>query len=221
MSIIDNQIYETFKNLTSVSWSKFNQDVRMAFEDVRKEIDSIKESYPDIRQLITEELIFESEKELTNEIIRNLKNRKSSIITYMEDKFKEIFNFDANGALRNWKILDDGIINKQFSNSYDLFKDNLKCLESPLTFELNGEIIFKTEETDKLRASFKKKANDVLEQAFNKKYNRNALQNVPKWLWVILAFFAHDNIISWLSHPLIFLFLILACMALGYIFATG
>jgi len=40
-----------------------------------------------------------------------------------------------------------------------LFKENLECLEKPLTFELNGEIIFSTEECDRLKSSFKEKTN--------------------------------------------------------------
>jgi len=78
---------------------------------MRNEITSIKESYPDIRKLITEELIFESETELTSDLVRNLKNKKTQIINYMENKFKESFNFDANQALRNWRILEDSMIN--------------------------------------------------------------------------------------------------------------
>ena len=125
MTIIDNEIYETFKNLTYETWEEFNKCVKEAFADVRTEINEVKDSYPDIRQLITEDLIFESEKELTNNIVRNLKNRKNSINSYMIEKFTESFNYNANGALRNFKILDDDLINKQFGVSYDLFKDTL------------------------------------------------------------------------------------------------
>jgi len=44
---------------------------------VRNEIKNIKESYPDIKKLITEDLIFESETELKSDIVRNLKNKKT------------------------------------------------------------------------------------------------------------------------------------------------
>ena len=69
----------------------------------------------------------------------------------MIERFKEDFNFNPNGALRNWKILDDKLINKQFANSYAKFKSNLECLDEALIFTYNGTIIFKTEETNKLK----------------------------------------------------------------------
>ncbi len=94
-------------------------------------------------------------------------------------------------------------------------------MEKPLEFGLNGDIIFNSEEQDKLKNRFKEKANGILESAFNKKYNRNTLQNVPKWFWLILAFFAYDNVLNWMSHPLIMMMFMLTLVMTGYVLATG
>lgn len=41
-----------------------------------------------------------------------------------------------------------------------------------------------------------------------------AIQTVPYWAWVMLAWFASDNIISWLSSPILFYPLVLIGVAL-------
>lgn len=66
-----------------------------------------------------------------------------------------------------------------------------------------------------------KKANELLEEAFSKKYNRNSLQKVPKWMWGVVAFFAYDNVMDWMRHPLILFLMMAVFVACGYLFATG
>ena len=72
----------------------------------------------------------------------------------------------------------------------------------------------------KIKTKFESDINDVLEQAYNKKYNRNSLQKVPKWLWFVLAYFMHDNILEWLKSPIFFGLLIIFSVAVGYLYAT-
>ncbi len=93
----------------------------------------------------------------------------------MLEKFRESFNFDANGVLRNWKIYDDKTINQKFSQSVKIFENTNKFLKKSLIMDYDGDVMFKTEETHKIIQKFKKGINDILEQAFNKKYNRNTL----------------------------------------------
>jgi hypothetical protein len=49
------------------------------------------------------------------------------------------------------------------------------------------------------------------------------MQGVPIWLWVLLAFFAFDNIMSWLSSPLFFypLVFIGGCIMMLYSMGLG
>jgi hypothetical protein len=40
------------------------------------------------------------------------------------------------------------------------------------------------------------------------------MTSVPIWMWVLLAWFASDNVMSWLSSPILFYPLILIASAL-------
>lgn len=40
-------------------------------------------------------------------------------------------------------------------------------------------------------------------------------------MWGILAFFAYDNILEWMRHPIVMLLIMMIFVALGYMFATG
>ena len=40
-------------------------------------------------------------------------------------------------------------------------------------------------------------------------------------MWLVVAFFAYDNVLNWLSHPLILIFVMICLVGLGYLFATG
>lgn len=39
-------------------------------------------------------------------------------------------------------------------------------------------------------------------------------------MWGIVAFFAYDNILEWMRHPLVMLFIMIVFVALGYLFAA-
>ena len=51
--------------------------------------------------------------------------------------------------------------------------------------------------------------------------NRGGLQQVPYWLWIILAYFMHDNIIEWIRNPFVLFVLLTLSGAGGYLIATG
>ena len=51
--------------------------------------------------------------------------------------------------------------------------------------------------------------------------NRGGLNTVPPWLWVILAYFMHDNVLSWIQNPFVLLLVVAAAGCLGYLIATG
>ena len=51
--------------------------------------------------------------------------------------------------------------------------------------------------------------------------NKSGLSNTPYWVWGLMAYFMHDNILNWITNPIV-LFLLLAIAGLfGYLFATG
>jgi ABC-type uncharacterized transport system permease subunit len=44
---------------------------------------------------------------------------------------------------------------------------------------------------------------------------------VPVWLWAILAYFMHDNVLSWIQNPFVLLLTVAAAGGIGYLVATG
>ena len=47
------------------------------------------------------------------------------------------------------------------------------------------------------------------------------MQGVPYWLWFILAFFAFDNVMGWLSSPILFYPLILISGIIMMLYSMG
>lgn len=101
------------------------------------------------------------------------------------------------------------------------FAKTLRLLENQLILKYDNDIIFNNEDTFRIRKDFKKNSNQILEEAFNKKYNRNTLQRVPKWLWVVLAFFAYDNVLNWLTSPLIMIIVTFISIIFGWLYING
>ena len=221
MNEIDNEILKTYNHLTQESWQNLNDFETESINKIKKKIQQLKDSFEEVESLFTDEIILNTEKEMVSDIKTNLKNRKNKINTYMLQKFREKFNKNPSGSNRNWRIYDDEAINKFFEIATKDFAPTFKCLDEALIFDLDNEIIFNYEETNLISTNFKKQINDILEEAFNKKYNRNSLQRVPKWFWIILAYFAYDNVLEWFRHPILFFLLIVISIGAGYIVATG
>lgn len=40
-------------------------------------------------------------------------------------------------------------------------------------------------------------------------------------MWGVVAFFAYDNILEWMRHPLVMIFIMVLFVTLGYLFASG
>lgn len=51
--------------------------------------------------------------------------------------------------------------------------------------------------------------------------NRGGLSQVPVWLWVVLAYFMHDNVLDWIRNPFVLLVTLALAGAVGYLVATG
>ena len=97
----------------------------------------------------------------------------------------------------------------------------MKCLQNSLILQLDGEIIFSNEETDKLQNQLKVRSNDLLTDAYLKKQGLNTLQRVPKWFWGLFAFFAYDNVLNWFSHPIFSVLFVIILIGLGGLIFTG
>lgn len=58
-----------------------------------------------------------------------------------------------------------------FANARRSLEDTEIALREELCLSYDNDIIFSTEETNKIFQDFLRRANDLLEDAFNKKYN--------------------------------------------------
>lgn len=221
MKTIDEKIFETFQNLNQDTWSEFNKLISSYVESVGNEMHSMKRDYEEVQGIFTDELIHSTQKDFLYTVKSNLQNRKLYINDYLLENFSKLFELNSSGARRNWRALSDGEIDKLFKLSRDKFLPTLKFLEDTAKLEYDDDIVLTKEETLRIKGKFSNQINDVLENAFNKKYNRNSLQRVPRWLWLVLAYFMHDNILDWMRNPIFFFLLILLSVAAGCVVATG
>jgi len=112
--------------------------------------------------------------------------------------------------------------------------------KAALTFELNQptpggpetfmrrsmtqiyERLLSEQELNKVKDKFYEDIEFVLEEAIRKHHNIQAT-SIPWWIYLMLAFFAADNVMGWISSPFIFypLMLILGGVAMLYSMGLG
>lgn len=66
--------------------------------------------------------------------------------------------------------------------------------------------------------------NRIVEGVFDKKYNRNTFGNIPKWFWILLVYFAYDDIlaiISFFAGPYILVLMLAMGGGAAYLASTG
>jgi hypothetical protein len=217
---IDNKVYETFRSLNAKNWADFNVYCSRVVSKFKEEILALKNSYEEVQGIFTDDLLNTFEKDLVFAIKNNLQAKRPYIGEYMLEEFKSRFELSSTGTRRNWRVLEDSQIDVLFQTAKKQFAEALTLLEDSLVLECDGEIVVGKQDCLRIKAKFESDINDVLEQAYNKKYNRNSLQKVPKWLWFVLAYFMHDNILEWLKSPIFFGLLIILSVAIGYLYAT-
>lgn len=93
----------------------------------------------------------------------------------MVEKFNKEFNYDASGAVRNWKAFEDEEFKRYFIQARKTLEDTELALREELCLNYDNEIILSSEDNTQIQQKFLKQANEALEEAFSKKYNRNSL----------------------------------------------
>ena len=76
------------------------------------------------------------------------------------------------------------------------------------------------QEINKVRDKFQEDIEFVLEEAVRKHHNIQAT-SVPWWIYLLLAFFAADNIIGWLASPLFFYPLVVVLGGVSLLYSMG
>ena len=218
---IDHKIFLTFNNLSTDSWAEFNVLLTRKINSLKSVILELRDSFEDLRPLISEELIESFIKDLIFDAKKSLRHKKFYISEYLFENFKSRFDVNENGVRRNWRQIEDSEIDRLFQEARKSISTNLTVFDSQLVLGADGETIIDIEESKRYKKKFESEINDFLESTYNKKYNRNSLQKVPWWLWVILAYFMHDNVIAWMKSPTVFLLIIISSVCIGYLYASN
>lgn len=218
---IDERISLTYMGFTRESWDQFNAYVEHTLQKFTDEVENLKGNYSDVRTIFTDEVVQEFKDDLVATIKSLLRNKQTFIFEYLMENFKAKFETGANGQPRMWRHLSDNEITELFKKSKADFAPTLKLFEKPVLLTFDNEIVMTIDDALKLKKRFEAETNNVLEEVFNKKYNRNTLQRIPKWMWFVLAYFMHDNVLEWMRNPLLFFFIVFVVSTAGYLYFTN
>lgn len=83
-----------------------------------------------------------------------------------------------------------------------------------------NSIILTQQEINQVNAKFLEDIEFSYEEALTRHRNI-AMQNIPVWMYVLLAWFASDNILGWLSSPILFYPLVIIGSLLLVAFQMG
>mmetsp|Transcript_45372 Transcript_45372/g.33152 ORF Transcript_45372/g.33152 Transcript_45372/m.33152 type:complete len:114 (-) Transcript_45372:27-368(-) len=76
------------------------------------------------------------------------------------------------------------------------------------------------QDINRIKDKFIEDTDIQLEEAIRKHYNISAT-SIPWWIYALLAFFAMDNVMSWISSPLIFYPLMMVFGVISMLYAMG
>ena len=218
---IDEKISFTYLNFNKESWENFNiycEDVLWKFSD---EIDALKVKFEDVKVIFTDEVDQEFKNDLISTIKAILRSKQSFVYEYLIENFKNSFEINATGQPHMWRHLSDSEINDLYKKTKADFVLTLKFFDKAILTNFDNDIIFTIDDCQKLKKKFETETSNILEEVFNKKYNRNSLQKIPKWMWFVLAYFMHDNVLVWMHNPFFFVILVTFVSAGGYIYFTN
>jgi hypothetical protein len=122
-------------------------------------------------------------------------------------------------------ILFNAIKNMRASeqNSPDNFFDQSRSpLAGSITRTLSTQYsrLLTEEDLNKVKDKFQEDTDFVLEEAIRKHHNVQAT-SVPWWIYALMAFFAADNVLSWLSSPIFFYPFIMIGGIISILFSMG
>jgi hypothetical protein len=75
---------------------------------------------------------------------------------------------------------------------------------------------------NRVRDKFHEDIESVLEDAIRKHFNISST-SIPWWIYGLLIFFAMDNVMNWIQHPIVFypLMMLVSVVALLYSMGLG
>lgn len=219
LSETDVSTQAAFRNITEESWDKLNEKIRGLVENFIQKIKELRLGSEEGKTFFSEEVSKAQEAQLIEGIKSGIRMRKNLIVFSMSEAFQYMFQTSSTGKPRNWKNLEEAEIEEIFMQNKSKFQPNLNFLASTIVFKLDDDVLFSKEEVLGLREQFLSNCHTLLQEAYNVKFDRNVLQRVPVYLWAVLAYFMHDNVLAWLRNPLFFVFFFgLVSLAAGIYF---
>lgn len=82
---------------------------------------------------------------------------------------------------------------------------------------LSNTRLLSEQDVNRVKDKFDEDVEFVYEEAIARHRNIQS-SNVPTYFWILFAFFAYDNVLGWLSSPLLFypLVVVFACVMTAY-----
>lgn len=203
---IEGTITNKLNNLDLNFWieiaNSYNESVRVVEDFIKSTLSSGLALDSDQIQ----QTIIKLNDEVYTDLETDIFGRFEEISNKVLQKFKSIFEKN-DGIPINWKSLQP----KEIENRYTDAKKNvaaifynLKIIDIPkrhdTTFEKKQ--VMKSSSWENIYT----KLTDDMEYEFKeaiRKHNTSDISTIPRWFWIMLAYFMFDDVLRWINNPLI------------------
>ena len=187
-------IRRLFRDINTNLLRRFNKDFKKDENGKNREWRDIEE--PKIREL------WQKVRANMLEVINEFK--------YIKLPRNTLFN-----AIKNLRALEQ-------INSDDFYDQSRSTLTGSLSRTLSTQYsrLLTEEDLNRVKDKFQEDTDFVLEEAIRKHHNVQAT-SVPWWIYALMAFFAADNVLSWLSSPIFFYPFIMIGGIISILFSMG
>jgi hypothetical protein len=214
---IEEEITQPIKDLEDNMWStitkRYTEIVRTEEEKVRDVlVEGFKADDDETDSFMTrlEEKVYDQ----ANKFIRRC---VADLNSHLNRKFNTYFKKDDKGKNRDWKSIPEEEIEKlhnecyhQFDSYFDMFRKmeipQYVTMNTPTmggSFHSKKDQLLSADEITRIRDKFEQDCEHALEEAI--RLHHNIYNNgIPIYFWAIFIFFAYDDILRWLSSPVLF-----------------
>lgn len=226
--ILEKEVTEPIKNLEDDFWRTIKKNYRRIIEEKEEDIKNIlNEGFKTLEDEY-DNFILKIEDKIYTNCKKFIVKTTNDINSHMNRKFNTIFKKDSNGKNRDWKLISEEDIEKLFTDwvrQFDNILENFRKIEIPKnvtseyptmtltsSFHREKEALLTEDEITKVKDKFEDDWDHALEEA--KRLHHNIYGGgIPYYFWIIFVFFAYDDILRWLSTPILFLPLVFLATA--------
>eukprot|EP00347_Sterkiella_histriomuscorum_P023862 403333128 len=184
------------------------------------------------------------EQSIHTQTVEIVKRLFRDINTNLLRKFNKMFKKDETGKHREWRNMEEQQIRELHQKYKAMMEDvinEFKYIKLPRaaltgsglhdgTPGGNGGLqrsntvmyarLLSEQDINRVKDKFAEDVDFVLEEAIRKHHNIQAT-TIPWWIYLLLAFFAADNVIGWLSSPLIFYPIVMILGGVSLLYSMG